>query len=198
MIMEICFFVFFISGCGKNPLAPSPSPSPTAQLPEITEEPSPTETPTPEPVLLGKATTKLLDKSEGRLKNINLAVKAVNGYLLKPGAVFSFNGVVGKRTPERGYQDATVLVKGEKKQDCGGGVCQVSTTIYQAANRAGLTILERHNHGKDVGYAPQGSDAAVNYGSLDMRFKNNTDRNVKIHVTVETNQISVMVYQLTE
>ena len=194
--MAICFLL--ISGCGQNPLDSSPEPSPTAEVSEETEEPQPTETPTPEPVLLGKAATKLLDKSEGRMKNINLAVKAVNGYVMKPGEAFSFNGVVGKRTPERGYQDATVLVKGEKEQDCGGGVCQVSTTIYQAANRAGLTVLERHSHGKDVGYAQQGSDAAVNYGSLDMRFKNNTERNIKIQITVDKNQIAAAIYQLTE
>lgn len=164
------------------------------KTPETTQEP--TEKATKKPTLLAEAQTELLDYSQGRLHNIQLASTAINGYVLKPGATFSFNQIVGKRTPERGYQDATILVHEEKQQGCGGGVCQVSTTVYQAAEKAGLSILERNSHGKEVGYAEQGQDAAVNYGTLDMKFQNNTKNIVKIYVTVGNGKIIADIYSL--
>ena len=170
-------------------------------MPEhATEQPSSTPevtaTPAPEPVLLGSAITKLLDKSDSRLHNIRLAISKLNGYRISPGEEFSFNRVVGPRTPEQGYKDAAVIVKEEKQTGCGGGVCQVSTTLYQAAKSAGLRITERNNHSGEVGYAQKGYDAAVDYGHLDMRFVNQTQKTVKIYISVDGEGISAQIYHL--
>lgn len=180
-------------------LTQEPDPTPTEE-PEPTQTPesvpTPTVTPKPEPVLLGSAQTKLLDKDANRLHNIRLAIQAVNGSTLAPGRVFSFNQKVGNRTPERGYKDATVLVEAEKQQGCGGGVCQLSTTVYQAAKKAGLTIIERNSHSNDVGYAAKDSDAAVNYGYLDMKFKNNTQYTVRIKTWIDGQAVYAELYRL--
>lgn len=164
--------------------------------PEPTIMPEPTPTQAPEPMLLGSAQTKLLDKSDSRLHNIRLAIGKLNGYRLSPGEEFSFNRIVGPRTPERGYKDAAVIVKKEKQTGCGGGVCQVSTTLYQAAKNAGFKITERNNHSGEVGYAQQGNDAAVDYGYLDMRFINQTKNAVKIYISADGAGIYAQIYRL--
>lgn len=162
-----------------------------SEIPEPVTEP----TPAPEPVVLGSAQTKILDFQESRIHNIKLSIQKINGYILEPGQSFSFNKVVGPRTADRGYQKATVLMHGEKVQDYGGGVCQVSTTLFQAVRTAGLTVTERHSHQKDVGYAHQGNDAAVDYGNKDMSFTNNTEKNLKIEMSVGNGVVSAAVYQ---
>jgi len=201
----IFLILFVLTACGEKnkeknfpgnetenaTFEPSATPEPTPK-PTLTPEP----TKEPEPVLLGSAQTKLLDKSDSRLHNIRLAISKVNGYRLSPGAEFSFNRIVGPRTPEQGYQDAAVIVKEEKQTGCGGGVCQVSTTVYQAANRAGLTITERNTHSGEVGYAERGNDAAVDYGNLDMKFVNQTKNTIKIYISVNANAIHSEIYQL--
>lgn len=146
--------------------------------------------------LLATAETELLDKSDARLHNLNLAAAQIHETVIEPGREFSFNQIVGPRTAEAGYQRAAVIVENEKKQDFGGGVCQISSTVYQAAKAAGLSIQERHSHRKDVGYASQGHDAAVNYDSLDMRFINNTDKAIQILVTVGKKTVVSKIYQL--
>lgn len=108
----------------------------------------------------------------GRWTNISLAVQSINNLLLFPGDIFSFNDAVGPRTAVRGYMPAPVIISGHKENDFGGGVCQVSSTIFNAAERAGMEIIERHPHTRPVRYVPQGRDAAVDYGFLDLKFKN--------------------------
>ncbi len=208
--------ILLLAGCegmdGRAPLdsatpAPTQTASPTpVPTPEPTQEstPAPTQEPTPAPTkkpkpkqeLLGKSSTKLLDKSETRLHNIHIAISEINGYTLAPGETFSFNSVVGKRNEAKGYEKATVIVEGEKEKDYGGGVCQVSSTIFQAAQKAGLKIVERHNHQKDVGYAEKGEDAAVNYGTLDFKFYNNTNRKIKIAVSSGKNYVTAEIYKI--
>ncbi len=176
---------------------PTPTTSATQQ-PEPTEVPMPEETPitTPEPILLGSAQTELLDQTESRMHNISLAIDSLNGFELKPSESFSFNNVVGERTSERGYEKATVIIQLEKKQDYGGGVCQVSTTLYQAAKEACLSVTERHSHQKDVGYAVQGEDAAVDYGNKDLKFVNNTDSVLRFHLYVFQGVVGAEIYAL--
>lgn len=108
-----------------------------------------------------------------RYSNIGLATASINNILVWPGQIFSFNEIVGPRTPERGYQPAPIILMGTTDLDYGGGVCQVASTIYNAALAAGLKVSERHQHTKAVGYVPQGKDAAVSYDDLDLRFSNN-------------------------
>ena len=148
-----------------------------------------------EPRLLGSAETQILDTDEDRIYNIRLAAEAVDGAKVLPGEVFSFNAVVGPRTEAEGYREATVLVGDDKESDCGGGVCQLSTTIYQAAEASGMKILERHDHKKDVGYAPIGVDAAVDYETLDMRFCNGGEQAVLVRASVSDGSVRVQIYE---
>ncbi len=110
----------------------------------------------------------------GRGENIRLAAQSLHNYLLAPGEVFSFNGATGPREPERGYKLAPIIVGGTVIPGYGGGVCQVSTTLYNAVLNAELQVVERFPHSRPVGYVPRGKDATVsNY--LDFKFRNNTD-----------------------
>lgn len=136
----------------------------------------------PADVLIGQAETPLLDDSASRVENINLACGAINGVVIYPGGSFSFNETVGRRTEANGYGDAPVLVNGHKEDGCGGGVCQVSSTLYMAALEAGLQIDERHPHSHGVGYAPEGKDATVVFGEKDLAFTNNTDKIITLGV----------------
>ena len=97
-----------------------------------------------------------------------------------PNEEFSYNSVVGKRTAENGFKEAPVFENGETVQGMGGGVCQVSSTLYSAVLYADLPVLERQNHSMTVSYVPKGQDATVAYGSIDFRFKNNIKGPIKI------------------
>ncbi|SMB98704.1 Vancomycin resistance protein YoaR, contains peptidoglycan-binding and VanW domains [Thermanaeromonas toyohensis ToBE] len=111
---------------------------------------------------------------ENRAHNIRLAAQALDGIWMAPGAEISFNEIVGPRTPERGYVEALVIESLEFAPGVGGGVCQVSTTLYNAALRAGLTVVERQPHGLSVSYVPPGLDATVAYGLIDLKLRNDT------------------------
>jgi len=126
------------------------------------------------------AVTNASSSSSNRLTNIRLALSSINGYCIKPGETFSFNEVVGKRTKDRGYKIATAYSGGEVTEDVGGGICQVSTTLFNAAVKADLEIVERHNHSLTVGYVDLGKDASVSWNSQDLRFKNNGTDSVYI------------------
>lgn len=118
--------------------------------------------------------------SEQRYHNIQLATKTMNYFIVYPGEIFSFNKVVGPRTEERGYQPAPIMSEGGSFLGPGGGVCQVASTLFNAANNAGLKIVERHHHARPVGYVPPGMDATVDFAWLDLKFQNNTDHPVVV------------------
>jgi len=147
-----------------------------------------------EKVLVSEAVTKLLDKSENRIENIKLASSAINGLKITPGESFSFNETVGERTEERGYKKAPIIIYEEREYDYGGGVCQMSTTLYQAAKKAGLEIEEHHTHKKEVNYSAKGEDSAVDYGVLDLKFKNNTESEIVIYTGVYEDCVIVQIY----
>ncbi len=178
----------------QSPSVSSPSPTPSPS-PEASPE-APFEEPATQRVRLSRAATPLLDKSENRINNINLAAEKINGYILAPYEVFSFNNCVGARTEEKGYEKAATIINGEKEYDYGGGVCQLATTVFQAADGAGLKIIERHNHNKDIGYAEPGQDAAVNYETLDMKFQNTMNFSVMVAVLVGENEIIAEIYRM--
>lgn len=138
---------------------------------------------------LGEAVTKIIDTGENRMNNIYLACASVSGKKLLPGEEFSFNECTGPRSKKRGYKDAPVIFNGEKSYGVGGGVCQVSTTIYMAAKNASLKINERYVHSEEVAYAPNHTDATVVYGEKDLRFKNNTDNTIYIYTWVENGKV---------
>ena len=119
--------------------------------------------------------------------NIRLAAESIHGTILSSGEKFSFNEIVGARTSKRGYKTAHIFVAGEIRDGAGGGVCQVSTTLYNAVLRSNLEVLERHNHMFTVGYVPLGMDAAVSYGYADLVFENTTDHPLLINCRVTDN-----------
>ncbi len=150
--------------------------------------------------VLAHVTTSLNVGNKPRTNNVELALGFVNGTILMPGEEFSYNDVVGERTYARGFKDAKIYVQGEVVDGIGGGICQVSTTLYMAAMRADLEITERRNHRFTVDYAPLGEDATVVYGQVDFKFKNNTEYPIRIDCSIKDNKVdlSLMGNQVTE
>jgi len=124
--------------------------------------------------LLASYTTYFDTSNVNRTYNVNVAADALDNSLVKPGQVFSFNQVVGPRSEEKGYKEALVIEQNKFTPGIGGGVCQVSSTLYNSVLLAGLQIVERSNHSLPVTYVPLGRDATVAYGLYDLRFCNNT------------------------
>jgi len=129
--------------------------------------------------LIGEQTT-ITNGVESRNVNISQACSNINGTVLEPGEVFSFNEVVGQRTIENGFQAATVIAGGQYEQDLGGGICQVSGTLYNAALKSNLKIIERHGHAWPSDYIDPGLDATVDWPSTDMKFENDSDYKIII------------------
>ena len=130
--------------------------------------------------MIASAVTNASSSSSNRLSNIKLALQFINGTCLAPGETFSFNGTVGERTTARGFKAATAYSSGKVVEEVGGGICQVSTTLFNAAVKSDMKIVERHNHSLTVGYVDLGKDAAVNWDSQDLRFTNTSSDNVYI------------------
>lgn len=139
-------------------------------------------------------TTRFSSGDPNRVHNILLASETLHGVVLAPGESFSFNARVGPRMEELGYKEAPVIIRGELVPDIGGGVCQVSTTLYNAALLAGLRIDARSPHSIPPTYVPLGMDAAVSYGHLDLRFTNTTNQALYIASFVNGDQLSVSLY----
>lgn len=145
-------------------------------------------------VLRASFSTSFSSSSEERKNNIRLATKSINKYLLDVGGEFSFNRVVGKRTENRGYKKAKIIVNGEFTEGVGGGVCQVSTTLYNTALLGGMTITECHPHSLKVGYVPPSFDAMVNSGTADLKFRNDTKNPILIFSSTDGNKITFEIY----
>lgn len=126
-----------------------------------------------------------------RNTNLRLACQAINGKIVRPGETFSFNQTLGERTAEKGYKSAGAYAGGKNVQTIGGGICQVSSTLYYACLKADLEIVQRTNHGFTVSYVPLGMDATVSWGSLDYKFRNNTDYPIRIQASVSGGQVHV-------
>lgn len=129
--------------------------------------------------LLGEGTSKV-GGSSNRKFNVKLSAEACNGVILLPGEEFSYNNTTGSRSASKGYLPAPVYSGGLSVDEVGGGICQTSSTIYLAVLHTTLEVVERHDHQFAPGYVQDGMDATVYYGSLDFRFKNNTDYPIKI------------------
>jgi vancomycin resistance protein YoaR len=125
-------------------------------------------------------TTRFSTRQRTRCANIRLATSLIDGRVLMPGERFSFNDIVGRRTAKSGFQLAGVYRNGRHDVDIGGGICQVSTTLYNAALLSNLKVLRRSNHSMPVPYVPVGRDATVDYGSADLVFENSYDHPIAI------------------
>lgn len=144
--------------------------------------------------VLGQCTTDFNPGNKNRTTNVLLATDFCNGVILMPGDVFSYNDVVGERTAERGFKEATIYVGNSAEDGLGGGVCQVTSTIYYATLRADLEIVERYAHSREVTYVPKGEDATVAWGSKDFKFANNTGFPIKVVTSHKSNNLTVKLY----
>lgn len=166
---------------------------------ETNTEVTPNEATPPKETEIATFSTVIGDNSPGRLTNIRITCGIINGTIINPNETFSFNEIVGKPTAERGYQEAKVIIDHKTETGIGGGNCQVSSTLYNAVLAVpSLTVTERSEHGKSVGYVPKGKDAAVSYGSLDFKFKNTTNNKIKINIGTDDKNITATIIQLEE
>ncbi|HBU12716.1 MAG TPA: hypothetical protein DEB31_08325 [Clostridiales bacterium] len=145
-------------------------------------------------MLIGECTTQLLD-DENRLTNIRLVSDALNGAMIKPGENFSLNALVGQRTEEKGYVRADAFYDGtESSSELGGGACQVATTLYNAALRADLEIVDRARHAFPPGYVELGRDAMLSWDDKDLVLGNKTDYPIYIGVQIAGGELNVKLY----
>lgn len=142
---------------------------------------------------LGKYTTNFSTSSANRAYNVSLAAESINNKILMPGEEFSYNNTIGNPNAERGYKIAGIYENGKTSEGVGGGICQVSSTLYSAVLYADLEIVERHNHSLTVSYVPNGQDATVSYGVIDFRFKNNTEYPVKISSVTSNRNLTISI-----
>ena len=139
--------------------------------------------------------TKIYNKESERQNNVSITCSTLNNTIVKNGDTFSFCNTVGPATSAKGYQKADIFDKdGNKKKGLGGGNCQVSTTLYNAVLKVpSLQVTERHEHSNKVPYIKQGKDAAVAYGSYDLKFKNNTGFDIKIYASCTKDNVSISI-----
>ncbi len=191
VLLTVCM----LSGCGMmEEKMPVPSIIPSS-LPSILPSEMPNETATGKPVALGTFQTPILDAEPDRVHNLQLCASTLQGIQIPPGAEFSFNNTVGVRTAEKGYRQASMLVEGKRQKAVGGGVCQISSTLFNAAEMAGMEILERHDHTGEVHYIEIGRDAAVSFGEQDFRFRNPLPVAVTVTLSVENGVVTAVLYR---
>lgn len=132
--------------------------------------------------------------SSGRRTNVGLAAKAINNKIVLSGEQFSYNKTLGKRTREKGYQEGSAIINGESTPTVGGGICQTSTTLYNAVLLSNLEIVTRRNHTYPSSYVPLGLDATVSWGSQDFVFENSSDYPIKIVSSYDGKTVNVKIY----
>lgn len=150
------------------------------------------------PYTISKFSTRYDITNTNRTGNLEISANKIKGTVLMPGESFSFNAVVGKRTIEEGYKNAKIYQNGEVVDGLAGGICQVSSTLYNAVLLANLKIDERYNHSFKTSYLAAGKDATVVYGVKDLKFTNTRNYPVKIDVTVQSGILEFVIYGIKE
>ncbi len=148
------------------------------------------------PDLLSNFSTKYSASNRNRTTNLILAAKKINGTVLMPGETFSYNKTVGARTIAAGYKEAPIYVSGKVEDGLGGGICQITTTLYNAVLYANLEVTERSNHQFVPSYAGASRDATVVYGAIDFKFKNNREYPIKITCSVSNGIANFKIFGL--
>ena len=148
------------------------------------------------PDMLSTYSTRYSTRDRDRTTNLQLAASKINGTVLMPGETFSYNQVVGERTISAGYKEAPIYVEGEVVDGLGGGICQITSTLYNAVLYANLQIVERSNHQFVPSYVTASRDATVVYGSIDFKFKNNRDYPIKLVCSVSGGIAKFDIYGL--
>ena len=136
-------------------------------------------------------------KDKNRNTNIELSARAISGITVQPDEIFSFNGATGERTAAKGYKEAPAISGGQSKDEVGGGVCQTSSTLFNAVVRADLEIIERNAHAWPSSYIEKGFDATVNWPGLDFKFRNNTNQPIFIVAGYSNRQVTVNIYGMS-
>jgi vancomycin resistance protein YoaR len=150
------------------------------------------------PDLLSSYSTNYAASNRNRTTNLILAANKINGTVIMPGETFSYNKVVGARTIAAGYKEAPIYVSGEVVDGVGGGICQITTTLYNAVVYANLEIVQRTNHQFVPSYAPASRDATVVYGSIDFQFKNNRNYPIKLVCSVSGGVANFQIFGLKQ
>ena len=147
---------------------------------------------------LGTYTTRYDPTNKNRSNNLEISAKKINGTIIMPGETFSYNQTVGERTIAEGYKEAGAYAGGKVVQDVGGGICQTSSTLYNAVLLANLEIVDRSNHQFLTSYVPAGRDATVAWGSIDFQFKNTREYPIKIEASVKNGVCTMSIYGIKE
>ncbi|MEG2291123.1 MAG: VanW family protein [Clostridium sp.] len=144
--------------------------------------------------LISSYTTGFINSSSARCKNIEIAAKSIDNTVVLPGEEFSFNNIVGMATSSKGYQYAKVIKNGIFIEEVGGGICQVSSTLYNAVLKSRFSISERRNHSKVISYVPRGQDAMISYGVSDLKFVNTFNYPILIETIVANKEITINIF----
>ena len=150
------------------------------------------------PNLLGTCTTNYDASNINRNNNLMLAAEKINGTIVNPGETFSYNQAVGQRTIAAGFKEAKAYANGKVVLDVGGGICQLSSTLYNSVLLTNLEIVERRSHYFKTSYLPAGRDATVSWGSVDFKFKNNRNYPIKIVATAKDGVVKVDIYGIKQ
>lgn len=194
MNFQVFFLGALLGACtGTPPVAPAPVESVSTRQPQAQAAPSIVVAPVPLVASVLASYETQVGVVEKRQTNVRLAASKINGHVLAPGATFSFNGVVGPRTKEAGFQEAPEFLAGVKVDGVGGGVCQVSSTLYGVARRGWLTVVRRYAHSRPVTYTPTGTDAAVAYGELDLVLVNPYDVPLTFRAGLDGNTLRMVI-----
>ena len=150
------------------------------------------------PDMLSTFSTRYDASNTPRTTNLKLAMQKLNGVVVSPGETFSYNKTLGKRTAEAGYKEAGGFAGGKVVQTLAGGICQISSTLYDAVVYANLDIVERHNHMFLAGYVGAGKDATVVYGTYDFKFKNTRKYPIMIKTSIGSGVAQISIYGVKE
>lgn len=144
--------------------------------------------------LISTFTTRFDPSQAARSENVRLAAQQLDGAIIEPDDILSFNEIVGRRTIEAGYKDALIIVNGEFVPGLAGGICQVSSTLYNTGLLANLSVTQRSNHDLAISYVPLGQDAAVAYPTLDLKFLNNSGGYLLVRTKINNNALTIELY----
>lgn len=157
-----------------------------------------TDAPPPVETELSSFSTTIYIKEAARQNNVTITCSKLNDTIVKSGETFSFCNTIGRATPEEGYQEADIFdSNGKIKKGYGGGNCQISSTLYNVVlNTSGLTVVERHEHSRKVDYVETGKDAAVAYGSVDFKFRNDNSYDIKIYASNTPDSVDIRIVKI--
>ena len=198
IIITIAVFFYFFNSNKSSDNTNNVNVSRTSQNTLVNENTSNSTNNTSNEQELYKFSTKIYTKESNRQNNLSITCSTLNGHIVKASETFSFTKTIGPSTSSKGYQEADIYDSdGNKIKGLGGGNCQVSSTLYNAVlNTPNLEVIERHEHSNKVPYVPEGKDAAIAYGSVDFKFKNNNNFDIKIKADTDGEYVTITLLKI--